>query len=509
MSLTVYRKKRNLTRSPEPGGRRRRSLGVLHFVVQKHVSRRMHFDLRLELSGVFKSWAVPKGPSMNPQDKRLAVEVDDHPLEYRKFEGRIPEGSYGAGDVEIWDHGTYHSSETADPRKSEELFRKGFKKGHLDFVLKGERFRGGFALIRTKMGGERNWLLIKHRDAFIKTGISAEQKEYDKVHAEHEAARMAKKKPRDPAAAVEPMLAHLVKEPFSRRGWLFEIKWDGYRAVAEVAHGNVRLYSRNGVSFQGKYPPVESDLATLKLQAVFDGEVVVLDEQGRSRFHLLQQYLRTGQGNPQYQVFDLLELNGKDLRNYPLFERKQLLEKTVSGLSNVHYCDHVVEKGKEFLEEALKQGLEGVMAKRIKSLYHEGKRSWDWMKVKVPREQEAVICGFTAPKGSRQYFGSLVLGVYDGKELVYAGQCGAGFRVELLQELKRKFDATVLTAAPFSKLPEISQGVVTWIKPKLVCKVLFTERTEEGLFRHPVFGGLLEGKNPRKVVWREPLRQPA
>ncbi len=395
--------------------------------------------------------------------------------------------------------GTYHATDTTDPKESEKLLRKGYKKGHLDFVLLGKRFKGGFALVRTSMGGDRNWLLIKKKDGFTKAGVSPEEKEYNRAHAEREAARKAKNKPR-PSNIVEPMLAHLVKEPFSRRGWLFEIKWDGYRAVAEINHGKVNVYSRNGNSFNGKYPYIENDLKTLGLQAILDGEIVVLDDEGRSRFELLQNYLKTGNGNPQYQVFDILEFDHKNLRNYPLFERKQLLEKAVAGLQNVHYSDHMIEKGEEFLKEAQKKGLEGVMGKRAKSLYHDGKRSWDWLKVKVPLQQEAVICGYTAPKGSRQFFGSLVLGVYERKKLVYSGQCGSGFNLELLQELKGKMDPLVQQVSPFTSVPKKTNGPVTWIKPKLVCKVAFTELTKDGVFRHPVFMDLLKNKKPEDVV---------
>lgn len=501
MSLSIYNKKRNFIRSPEPRGQQSLPNKALRFVVQKHLSRRMHFDLRLELDGVFKSWAVPKGPSMDPSNKRLAVAVDDHPLEYGKFEGRIPEGNYGAGEVEIWDHGTYRASEAANAKESERLLRKGFKKGHLDITLTGIRYKGGFTLIRTHMGGDRNWLLIKRKDDYTISGVSPEEKEYERVHAEHEAAHAAKKKNRN-SKAVEPMLAHLVKEPFSRRGWLFEIKWDGYRAITEINHGKVNMSSRNGISFAGKYPLIEHELKTLKLQAIFDGEIVVLDDQGRSRFHLLQEFLKTGTGNPIYQAFDLLELNRKDLRNYPLFERKQLLQKTVQGLNTVHYSDHILDKGIEFWEQASKNGLEGVMAKRIKSLYREGKRSWDWLKVKVPLTQDAIICGFTPPKGSRELFGSLVLGIYEKKTLMYAGLCGTGFNLKLLQTIKKRLDPLVVTISPFSSTTKIASKTVTWVKPKLGCKVAFTERTQDGVFRHPVFTGLIENKNPTRIVWQ-------
>lgn len=489
MSLSIYRQKRDFKRSPEPHGRKSRTKRALLFVVQKHASRRLHFDFRLELDGVFKSWAVPKGPSMDPSVKRLAVAVDDHPLDYGKFEGRIPEGSYGAGDVEIWDHGTYHAPETAGPGESGKLLRKGLEKGHLEVVLRGKRFKGGFTLVRTHLGGDRNWLLIKRKDDFTESGVSPEEKEYERAHAAREAAREAGRKNVTPAT-VEPMLANLVKEPFSRRGWLFEIKWDGYRAIAQIDRGKAGLYSRNGISFAGKFPDIERELATLKVRAVLDGELVVLDDQGRSRFHLLQHYLKTGDGTPQYQVFDLLELDQKDLRNYPLFERKALLQKTVAGLQNIRYCDHVQKEGIAFMAEARKQGLEGVMAKRAKSLYKEGKRSWDWLKIKVPLRQEAVICGFTAPKGSRRFFGALILGVYEGKELIFAGLCGAGFSHNQLQEIKEKLDSLIQEPSPFRSLPKIRQGPVTWVTPKLVCEIAFTERTTDGLFRHPSFAGL-------------------
>jgi bifunctional non-homologous end joining protein LigD len=517
MGLKTYRQKRHFAETPEPSDKvRRRGRGALKFVIQRHEASRLHYDFRLEAEGVLKSWAVPKGPSLNPADKRLAVQVEDHPYSYRTFEGNIPEGHYGAGSVIIWDEGTYHVPGTTSRKKSEAAVLDGLKKGSFHVLLEGQKLRGEFILVQTKSRGEKNWLLMKKQDEYaseedvtLQDRSVRSNRTNEEVAANHPTNSKLKKAPqarvqesarrqRRSAGPVVPMLATLVDEPFNRTGWIFEIKWDGYRALAEVDHGEVKLYSRNHKSFVECYAEVVDTLKMLDCQAVFDGEIVVVDDKGYSQFQLLQNYPKTGQGLLLYYVFDLLELNGQDLRAEPLRVRKQKLVKVIRNLPNVKVSEHIEERGTDYFHAARKLGIEGIIAKDVNSPYLEGVRSHAWLKIKTQQGQEAIIAGFTQPRGSRRYFGALILGIYEGNALVYIGHTGSGFNRQSLADLHAKLQALVQEGCPFAKRPKTNMPV-TWVEPKLVCNVKFQEWTSDGILRQPIFLGLRDDKDPRSV----------
>jgi bifunctional non-homologous end joining protein LigD len=518
MGLKEYTLKRHFDETPEPTSRKKaRHGGELVFVVQRHQASRLHYDFRLEMDGVLKSWAVPKGPSMDPADKRLAMMVEDHPYAYRTFEGEIPEGNYGAGIVEIWDEGTYTVPGVSGKVKSEREILKALENGNLKFELHGKKLHGQFALVKMHGKQENAWLLIKHRDEYAEEGYDSERhveatsrakRKTSRRHTKstspkaEESSEHGQERMPDVDHIVKPMLARLHSEPFNDPGWIFEVKFDGYRAIADVDHGVVELYSRNGKTFRDLYHPVVTALEQLDVQAVLDGEVVVPDSEGRSRFQLLQQYQEKG-GELLYYAFDLLELNGHDIRHLPLEERKKLLQTLLPGHPILRYSDHVQETGKEFFREASKRGLEGIIAKRSESTYMEGVRGSDWLKIKVHQRQEAVICGFTEPRGQRKYMGALVLGVYDGSTLMHAGNCGSGFTTEQLHDLRQKFEPYIQKTSPFGKRIA-TPSPVTYLKPELVCEVEFGGWTDDGRMRHPIFQGLREDKPARDVVREQP-----
>lgn len=577
MSLEAYQKKRDFSRTPEPGGGTE-SVPGLRFVVQKHAASHLHYDFRLELDGVLKSWAVPKGPSLDPALKRLAMMVEDHPFDYRSFEGTIPKGNYGAGEVIVWDEGSYQAPGAPDLKESERLLRAGLAKGDLKFVLFGHKLRGEFALVKMRSEKDNTWLLIKKKDRWSSTddvtlddrSVLSEVRMSDAGRTEVAPSAAAEPvsasvsaspppplevEPAGPAShgqdtagpavptatanaptattpksstqppettpavpastsasaepmprGVRPMLATLVEEPFDDPGWIFEIKQDGYRAVAELFHGEVRLYSRNNLSFNRNFPEIVRALGTIGADAVLDGEVVALDEQGRSYFQLLQNHLRSGQGPLTYFAFDLLYLNGKDLRGLPLLTRKEQLRALLLDLPELRYSDHVPERGRDFFELARQHSLEGIVAKRANSAYQTGRRSRDWLKIKIRQQQEAIICGFTEPRGGRKLFGSLVLGAYQDNVLVHIGFSGGGFDDRLLREIHTTLEQLVQKESPFTTRVK-SEMPITWVKPVLVCEVAFSEWTDEGVMRQPVFLGLREDKDPETVI-RELPAQP-
>jgi bifunctional non-homologous end joining protein LigD len=527
MGLQKYREKRHFDDTPEPkdivhkGGR-----GPLHFVIQRHEASRLHFDFRLEAEGVLKSWAVPRGPSLNPADKRLAVQVEDHPYSYRTFEGVIPEGNYGAGTVIVWDEGTYHAVGTTTRAESEAAVLEGLRRGNLKIVLEGHRLRGEFALVLTKTRGDKNWLLMKKRDAeATDEDVTRELTSVrsNRTNEDIGAGRKPKSKPkpsprvrvkksaprlRRSTGPVDPMLATLVDEPFDRKGWFFELKWDGYRAIAEVDHGKVKLYSRNHKSFAERYAEIVDTLKELKIQAVFDGEIVVVDAEGRSHFQLLQNYQNTGQGPLIYYVFDLLELNGQDLRHEPLRGRKEKLARVLRNLPNVRVSEHIEEKGNSYYHAVRELGIEGIIAKDADSHYVEGVRTHAWLKVKTQHNQEAIVAGFTEPRKSREFFGALVLGIYEGDELVYIGHTGAGFNRTTLADAYRRLKPLVRRACPFKSRPRTNMPV-SWVEPKLVCQVKFQEWTSDGRMRVPIFLGFRDDKDPKTVRRERPVQAQA
>ncbi|HMA54945.1 MAG TPA: non-homologous end-joining DNA ligase, partial [Acidobacteriota bacterium] len=506
MALKEYRRKRSFGKTPEPGPSRPRAGEGRHFVVQKHQASHLHYDLRLEHAGVLKSWAVPKGPSMDPHDKRLAIMVEDHPVEYQHFAGRIPEGEYGAGLVEIWDKGTYAVSGPPgeDPAK---VMTAGLLKGHIDFRLDGKKLRGLFTLVRLKPRGDgknNQWLLMKRSEpapspaATPKPAGRGRGAKADPPPGLSGAAKAGPPRPKTarPAAldagdlegAVKkpfpsderPMLATLVDGPFDREGWAFEVKWDGFRSLAAVKGGKVRLLSRNGKAQNARFPTVAAALSGFPVDAVFDGEIVAVDAEGRPHFQDLQNSMRTGEGHILYYVFDILYAAGYDLRTLPLRRRRVILEKLLPVSATVRLSEAIERTGKAFFRAAEKNGLEGVMAKDLSSPYRSGVRSREWLKIKAHKGQEAVICGFTQPRAARKYFGALILGAFRKGKLVYIGYVGTGFTERALKDIQAKLKPIVVPRSPFAEEPKTNMPV-TWVAPRLICEVRFSEWTAEGL----------------------------
>ncbi len=524
MKLKEYKTKRRFGETPEPEPRLHGKGGGLVFVVHKHAARALHYDLRLEMEGVLKSWAVPKGPSLDPSVKRLAVMVEDHPFEYKDFEGVIPEGNYGAGGVIVWDRGIYRHPAGEDGKEGESPLLEGLKRGDLKFVLEGEKLRGEFALVKTAMG-KNSWLLIKKKDDYAtKEDILGENRSVvsgrtlddlspagpvkpsgrgkrDRIRLREaiEAANLKDAPAKPMPHGVRPMLAALAGGPFDHPDWIFEVKWDGYRAVAEVRHGEVSLYSRNLISLTQKFSPVAQALGKLGLEAVLDGEIVVADEEGRSDFQMLHNYQKSGKGHLLYYVFDLLYLEGHDLTGLPLLMRKGLLKKVLPPVPGIRFSDHVAKDGVLFFEAARQKGLEGIVAKHSEGVYRIGTRSRQWLKVKTRLTQEGAIAGFTAPRRGRKHFGSLVLGAFKGRELVYIGHSGGGFTSKTLKEIHERLVPLIRKKCPFKTVPA-TDASVTWVRPELVCEVAFQGWTEEGLMRQPVFLRLREDKAPREVT---------
>jgi len=506
MSLTTYRSKRNLKETPEPSGKKNKEENRgLKFVVQRHAARRLHYDFRLELDGALKSWAIPKGPSLDPTIKRLAIEVEDHPLEYASFEGIIPQGQYGAGKVSIWDEGSYTIERGRNRKEEERLIREQLKQGELKFTLHGKKLKGAFVLIRLERGNGNEWLLVKKKDEYqtqeeiIKGSFSQSPEEFIEG---------IELMPRTPMPHhIKPMLAYLIEKPFDQENWIFEIKWDGYRALAEIAPKKILLYSRHFHSYNEKFPSIIKALEKLKGEIVLDGEIVAVDKQGRSHFQLLQNYLRSGSGILRYCIFDILYYKGHDLRKLPLQQRKQILKEILQSASSetLYYSDYIKENGKAFFQQATKRKLEGIIAKDAKSSYV-SVRSRSWLKIKTHLRQEVVIAGFTQPKGSRKGLGALIVGVYKKGKLHYAGHVGGGFTQRSLKETHDLLVPLVISESPFSSMPKKEKGV-TWVKPIVVCEVSFQEWTQDGVMRQPIFQGIRTDKPAKKVSMELPLER--
>jgi bifunctional non-homologous end joining protein LigD len=534
MTLSKYKQKRNFSETTEPTAGKAVQ-GKHIFVVQRHHASRLHYDFRLEVNGVLKSWAVPKGPSMNPADKRLAMEVEDHPYDYKDFEGTIPAGNYGAGTVYIWDKGTFELMNPNGSSFDKEALKE-LKSGDLKIVMKGKKLKGEFALVKMKGREENAWLLIKHKDKYAVETYNSEDYTPEKVKAQGlkekaVAKQLAKKKPvvrvsssaETPASSekksktapkktavkkvYKPMLATLVSDAFDGDEWLFETKWDGYRAIASVENNNVALYSRNEKSFLKDYPPVVAAVEKVSHNVVLDGEIIVLDKKGRSDFQSLQNYKTTGKGNLVYVVFDLLHLNGYELQQLTLLERKSLLKDLVASLGDktIRFSAHVLKKGLNFFKKAQEKEWEGIIAKKTDSIYEEGRRGMSWLKIKIINEQEALICGYTAPRGSRKKIGALVLGMYEGKKLQYIGHCGGGLNEASIGDLYEQLQPLIAKTSPFEEKVATNMPV-TWVKPKLVCQVKFQEWTGDGHLRQPIFLGLREDK-PAKDVHPETAKK--
>jgi bifunctional non-homologous end joining protein LigD len=617
MALEEYKRKRRFEETPEPPPKLERKSSH-RFVVQKHEATRLHYDFRLELDGVLKSWAVPKGPSLDPADKRLAMQVEDHPVSYFDFEGNIPEGNYGAGSVMVWDVGTWQPLSPVPvegkyvPGTDGEA-REMLAKGDLKFRLNGKRLKGDFALIRmrSRRPGSKGteWLMIKKHDDHVVEGYDAgeidesvlsgksmdeiagderakewkssrpasrgklkaawladavakldQKKKLQKRNQRKKTAEVAEKaeeiirtkknaqehpgeatkipasgkngrKGGSPAAAencagtplkrpmpsvIHPMLAESIEEPFDGKDWLFEIKWDGYRAVIFIQNGQARLVSRNQNDLTPRYPELQDLPKFVKANtAILDGEVVALDSEGRSSFSLMQQ--RTGfrsgskraTPNPDvpvvYYAFDLIYLDGYDWRGVPLEERKQKLASILKTGDSLRYSDHCAEQGKALFDIAKEKKLEGILAKRRASCYEE-RRTRDWLKIKIRHELECVVGGYTEPEGTRAYFGSLVLGLYDDKrQLIHVGQVGSGFDHKLLTSIWSELKKRETKKNPFHGEVEALRKA-HWVKPELVAQIEYSEwthGTSEGAgpkLRAPVFLGLREDKDPKECT---------
>lgn len=516
MPLKEYQRKRSFDKTSEPRGGRAKSGYELSFVVQKHNASHLHYDFRLENRGVLVSWAVPKGPSLDPGTKRLAMKVEDHPYDYKNFEGEIPDGNYGAGQVIVWDQGTFQvvgGKSKAKPAQETE-FRHGLHQGKINLRLNGQKLNGGFSLVKSAKPNQDNaWLLIKKRDGFAsnddvtkkgrsvisgqpidEVGHNLDLESYVKTYKLKKAAK--------PKNIIRPMLATLADKPFSGADWLFEVKWDGYRAVADTNGGDTKLYSRRGQDFRQKYSVVAEALRSLDYDAILDGEVVVLDDKGRSDFGQLQNY-DSNSDFLAYYIFDLLWLNGYDLTNTPLITRKEILKQILPANDVIRYSDHIENDGEEFFELARERKLEGIMAKRKDSGYQAGKRTKSWLKVKTSLRQEVVIGGFTEPRGSRQGLGSLILGTYDGSELVYVGHSGGGLSGRQLIELRQELESIEQPSSPFKIRPK-SNSPVHWVKPIRLAEVSFSEWTGSGHMRHPRIVGFRNDKPARKVIRERP-----
>jgi bifunctional non-homologous end joining protein LigD len=569
MGLAEYKRKRDFKKTAEPAGKPlpKKVKGASRFVIQKHAARRLHYDFRLEMEGVLKSWALPKGLPWKRGEKHLAVEVEDHPMEYGDFEGIIPEGQYGGGTVMVWDRGNYHIY-GEQPLKS-------LREGKLHLVLDGEKAKGEWTLVRIRGrdDSKNQWLILKTgadtkplskrlEDQSVKTGrtmrqiaeardaewksnrdtdqsqtsqfkarIRAAQKKKQNGEIVGEAHRLPTIEPRSrsgrPAVAafsdlplakarfIEAMKAKLVEKPPATGDWIYELKFDGIRLIVTKADEKVSLLSRNQNELSGRFPEIVEAVENFPVrECVIDGEVVAVDEQGRSSFQLLQAREMEGQKSPVYfYAFDLLQLDGKRLIDLPLETRKEVLEKFCADAGDpIRYSGAIGSDPKALLDEVKRRGLEGIIGKQRNSVYEPGRRSGAWIKLKCVEQQEFVIGGYTPPQGSRKYFGAILVGYYDKNRLVFAGKVGTGFTAKSLSIFHKKFQKEARDDCPFVDLPSKQNGQwvqgitpsmmkkMHWVNPKFVAEIKFAEWTRDGKLRAPVFLGLREDKKPTDVV---------
>jgi bifunctional non-homologous end joining protein LigD len=559
MSLEKYVAKRDFAKTDEPKSGKSSDRNKLHFVIQKHDASRLHYDFRLEMEGVLKSWAVPKGPSTDPKTKRLAMMVEDHPYDYKDFEGIIPQGEYGGGTVIVWDEGTYEPIEAIKGKKAQEkhLLHQ-LKKGSLKIKLNGEKLHGEFALVKTYGMAENGWLLIKHNDDYASTKditkaeksvlsgktIETMEKTSGKVWKEgkEQDIKTEKKSPEQKAKketkaigddvaidvvailkkasksaipkGIKPMLATLVDEPFDNPDWQYEVKWDGYRALAFINKGKVELFSRNNKSFNEKFYPIYDLLNEWKINAVLDGEILVLNNKGISNFGSLQNWRSEADGELVFYVFDILWYEGKNLMELPLYERQAVLNDILpTDDDRVRLGKVFKASGVDFFDAAERMGLEGIIAKKTNSTYVSDRRSKEWLKIKVHKRQEVIIAGFTKNADTSKPFSSLLLGVYEKGKLQYVGKVGTGFSDKLQKTMMEQFKPIIVDESPFESIPDVNKpsrfrpnppkAKATWLKPELVCEVAFTEVTDDGVFRHPSFQGMREDKKAKEVVREE------
>ncbi|MGF1631342.1 MAG: DNA ligase D [Kiloniellaceae bacterium] len=517
--LSAYQAKRDFSKSREPKGKRQPGVDGT-FVVQKHAARRLHYDFRLGIGGVLVSWAVTKGPSLDPREKRLAVRTEDHPADYADFEGTIPKGEYGGGTVMLWDRGTF--SAEGDPAAS-------LKAGKLKLTLSGSRLKGGFTLVR--MGGKaakekrENWLLIKERDGLADDDAALGSEDDRSVLSGRtmtqigdDAPARRDRRPKETAAAearkkntlaksdvfMKPQLATLVEAPPSGDGWLFETKFDGYRLIAACDGEAVRCFTRSGKDWTARMPVIADALGRLELkETVLDGELVVTDTQGFSDFGALQTALTQAPQSLTLVLFDILRHRGEDLRKLPLHERKKRLAKALPKPRRpLHLADYATGSGSRIAAAACRQGLEGIIAKRADASY-KSRRTRDWLKIKCVQQQEFVIGGWS-PSGRGRPFSSLLLGVYQDGALCYAGRVGTGFDTEQLDKIATLLTSRRRKTAPFAKVPAGIASKARWVTPDLVAQVRFTEMTRDGAVRHAIFDGLREDKAAKEIERENP-----
>ncbi len=531
MSLREYQAKRDFQKTAEPPPEKKKPGNGARFIVQKHDASRLHYDFRLEMDGVLKSWAVPKGFPWVQGERHLAVHVEDHPLDYANFEGIIPKGQYGGGTVMVWDQGEYEVFGT------EPLLA--IKEGKLHMCLAGQKLKGEWTLVRTRIeAGKEHWLLLKTGSAVrpvsakrdnqsILTGRTMAQIAKEKTatwqsNREEESAAKKRTTPKPKRKAgeaqprfIEPMKARMLESPPATGEWIYELKWDGYRAIAVKDGTSVELFSRNEKPFSLDFPEVLDAIRKLRVdRAVLDGEIVAVSANGQPSFQLLQAH-RSGQARPAifYYAFDLLNYEGLDLLDMPLCERKEKLAAMLEEEEEVlRYSAGLTGGVDEMLQQIRARGMEGLIGKRSDSLYQPGARNGDWVKLKCVNEQEFVVGGYTAPKGGRKQLGAIHVGYYEGRDFRYAGKVGTGFDEAGLQEMRKLLDPLHQDSTPFTDIPTKTAGkwtrnmspaamkVAAWVKPQVVCQVKFAEWTSDGALRHPVFLGIRDDKAAREVV---------
>lgn len=574
MALKEYKKKRSFNSTPEPTGGKPTD-NKLQFVIQKHDASRLHYDFRLELKGVLKSWAVPKGPSMNPADKRLAMLVEDHPFDYKNFEGIIPEGNYGAGTVIIWDEGTYESLEEGKSKEEhEKILLKAFHGGQVKIRMYGKKLQGEFVLVKTAKRAENAWLLIKHRDEFatedditaedhsVRSGKTIEELSTDdgattwksnrtastrskekKTTTPVKRQRSTLKKKSSPRQEedqpgqeeikkilaslnkkkttmpkdIQPMLATLVNKPLDDEGWMYEVKWDGYRALAYIDE-EVDIRSRNNKPFNEKFYPVFNALMEWKINAVVDGEIVVMNDKGLPDFGALQTWRSEADGELVYFLFDVLWLDGINLMDVPFRQRRRILELISPKTGIIKLSENFAISGSEFFALADKMGLEGIVAKREDSTYQPDVRSKEWLKIKTSKQQEVIIAGYTRNENTSKRFSALLLGLYENNKLVFVGPVGTGFTVKMQDDILQRLKPLETEECPFEEVPEYNKpsrfrpnppvAKVTWVKPVVVAEITYRTLASDGSFRHPSFKGLREDKSAKEVRREKALPLP-
>lgn len=517
-SLESYNSKRKFENTPEPPGQKTSYNESNRFVIQQHHARRLHYDFRIQSEDVLISWAIPKVPLNDPKVKRLAVKVEDHPLDYIHFEGNIPEGNYGAGTVMVWDMGYYFLDESRTLPNPHEL-QNSLHKGSLTLYLVGEKLKGKFNLVKIKKSEKDEWLFMKAYEeealdkneerSVISGRTIREIKSAGNMWISRKEDNAQIPKPeiesskRDFPGFIHPMLATPLAEPFSKADWIFELKLDGYRALTTNFKQETKLYSRNGNLFNDKYPSIVSELNSIKADFITDGEICYINSSGNSDFQELQNDMHE-KGNIHYYLFDILWLNGHDLTSIPLLQRKELLKVLIKGtFKHLHFLTFIEKDGKQFFDAVQSKQQEGIIAKKSDSLYYPSFRSKEWLKIKTSMRQEMIICGIILSDASNRKFKSLICGLYEGGKLIYTGKVGSGFTEKLQASIYNQVESNFIDSSPLVNPPNDKK--IQWLKPELICEVKFTEWTKEGVMRHPSFIGLRKDKKPSEVNFEKPI----